>query len=244
MNMVTARWVFWGIASSLVVGIIGWYGYYTIQPKAIPKIKLSAFETPLAISNSIWLRLQEELKQRPVWIVGADPENEDQLAALSIFLNGGPDPSTNFDEIWLDTATGFELSTAKRKVVVRTNEETLKKELLQSVQNQKRILLVTLPIYAASILQDGPAWKLSQEPAVAFGSIVFSELPRNRAQESELRVPCVLPQNDNSGTGGLGCWIVQRARLQYRKKLESGVLVGMLDQISGRDFLFLLGREP
>ncbi len=236
--------VFWVLVAILMVVGIAWFSYYSIQPKAIPKIKLSVFETPQSVSNSLWLRLQEEFKARPVWILGADPENADQLSALSIFLNGGPDPSIGFDEIWLDSATGFELSTAKRKLVLRTNEEALKKDLQQKIADKKRILLITLPIYAATVLKESPAWKLIQEPALNFGSIIFSELPRTREQEEDLRVPCVLPHNDNRGTGSLGCWIVQRARLNYRKKMESGALVGLMDQISSYDYLYLLGREP
>lgn len=236
--------VFWAVVTVIVVGGAGWFSYYFIQPKAIPKIKLSVFETPQTIANSIWLRLQEDFKKSPVWVVGADPENSDQLAALSIFLNGGPDPTIAFDEIWLDNATGFELSTAMRKVVVRGNEESLKADLQKKVEEKKRILLVTLPVYAASILEGSPTWKLMQEPALLFSTLIFSELPRTRKQEDDLRIPCVLHQNDKAGTGILGCWIVQRARLNYRKKLETGAIVGMMDQISSHDFLFLLGREP
>ena len=236
--------VFWAMVAVLIVAGIAWFAYYAIQPKAIPKIKLSVFETPQSVSNALWLRLQEEFKQQPIWILGADPENSDQLSALSIFLSGGPDPTTGFDEIWLDGSTGFELSTAKERVVFRGNEETIIQKLLAKSKENKRILLVTLPVYAATVLKDGPGWKLAQNPDLHFSSIVFSELPRNRAQEDTLRVPCVLPHNDDRGTGSLGCWIVQRARLNYRKKLETGALVGIMDQISSHDFLFLLGREP
>lgn len=236
--------VFWAVVAVFIIGGAGWFSFYFIQPKAIPKIKLSVFETPQAVSNSIWLRLQEDFKKKPIWIVGADPENPDQLSALSIFLNGGPDPTTAFDEIWLDTATGFELSTALRRVVVRGNEEALKADLQKKVEENKRVLLVTLPIYAASIINGNSAWKLNQEPSLPFYSLVFAELPRNAEQEPHLRIPCVLPHNDKNGTGSLGCWIVQRAKLNYRKKLEKGAMVGMMDQISGHDFLFLLGREP
>lgn len=236
--------IFWTVIIALIVAGLGWFSFYSIQPKAIRKIKISVFETPQAVSNSIWLRLQEDFKKKPVWIVGADPESPDQLAALSIFLNGGPDPTTAFDEIWLDTSTGFELSTALRKVVVRGNEEALKADLEKKISENKRVLIVTLPVYAATILSGNPAWKLSQAPALPFYSLVFAELPRNADQEANLRIPCVLPHNDKFGTGSLGCWIIQRAKLNYRKKLETGALVGMMDQISSYDFLFLLGREP
>lgn len=237
--------VFWGAVTAVLIGGFVWFSLNSLEPRAIRKIKLSEFDTPQAVANSVWLRLQEDFKLRPLWIVGVDPQNTDHLSSLTLFLQPGPDRGTHFDEIWIDESLGFEVSQATRSMAVKGFEESLRTELNAQIQSGRRVLLVTIPVYAASILEGAPAHTWIQgENSLDLGSVIFSEFPRSPKGEEGLKIPCALPGSDRFGTGALGCWIVQRARVNYRKKMTPGALVGLMDQISARDYLFLLGREP
>ncbi len=235
--------VFWITVFGGMAGLIAWFSVSNIQPRAIPKIKLSAFETPRVAANSVWLRLQEELKSQSLWLWGLDPGDDFQIKVLQAFLAEPPGNAPGFDEIWLDRELGFDLPQKTRMVFFKSNDAQISSDMARAVEQNKRVLLVTATPYAASFLKEGPAWKLLQKQ-LPFYSLLFSDFPRRRSEEAKMAFPCILSHADERGVGELGCQIQQRARLLYRKTQTAGARVGVMDQISGHDFLFLVAIEP
>lgn len=240
--MKIASKLFWIVVAGGALSFIGWFAVVNVQPRAIPKIKLSPFETPRVAANSIWLRLQEELKSKSTWLWGLDPQDQFQRQVLLSFLTESPGNAPGFAEIWVDRELGLELSQTTRTITFKDNDQIATEIEKVSSQGQ-RLLVITATPYAASFLKEGPAWKLVQQN-LSFYSLLFSDFPRRRVDEAKVAFPCILPHADASGTGDLGCQIQQRARLLYRKSQTTGARVGVMDQVSGHDFLFLVAIEP
>ena len=74
-------------------------------------------------------------------------------------------------------------------------------------------------------------------------SLIFSNFPRRREDESNLEIPCNTGPKDSEQTGSLGCLILQSSRVLYRKHLKAGTWVGLLNQVGGSDYVFLITPE-
>lgn len=221
-----------------------WFSYMNIQPRTIPKIKLSVFTSPTVAANALALRLQEEFRSHPVWVWGLHPEDSFHQEVLREFLKQSFENFPPFTHVWLDSSLETELPLIPRRVTFKDSAAGLAEELKEASARGQRILVITVTPFAASFLKGGPAWTLARKEDLKFMTLLFSDLPRRREQENRMAFPCILPHRDRSGTGDLGCRILQRARVLYRKSMEKGARVGVMDQVSGHDFLFMTGVEP
>ncbi|PWU21731.1 MAG: hypothetical protein C5B49_02145 [Bdellovibrio sp.] len=258
MSIISLKNLFWLLSFGFVAAILVWILAFNIQPRTINKIKLSPFATPLVAANSIQLRLQEELRQSPVWLWGLLPEEEFEVKVLFEFLTRPAGNIPPFDELWLDEELQLKglvssVSNGKsapqvpqvRILHLRDSIQQLAQELAQKLaQKPRRVLIVTATPFAATFLNGSPAWVLAQEKDLNFKSLLLANFPRRRGDEEKIELPCRLPPRDETGTGELGCRIQQKARSLYRHRMTSGDIVGVMDQISSRDFLFLLTKEP
>lgn len=240
--------VFWIVAGLLLIGGVVWFSALNIGPRSIRKVKLMPLESPQVLANVIGLRLQEELRRNPVLMVGVDPGDTFAINALRLFLQSPPPNVPPYDEVWVDEA--FQSQFPGREVFLRNNSEAVTKELDAQLSQGRRVLVITSPVYASTLLQDSPAWLLSQrwegrrDPRYDFISLIFTDFPRRREDEGKQKIPCVLEHSDQTGTGPLGCQALQMGRLDYRKRLTPGQMVGLMNQINRRDFLFVLTTEP
>jgi hypothetical protein len=232
--------IFWGFVVVFLISAGTWLASTNLSPRAIAKIKLSEFETTKAISNSIVLRLQEELKANPLWIIGVDPEVDDHLQAITLLVQSEP---KLFDEIWVDSNMGLSLSNQTEQAPFQNNIQFWK-DKIDALKDRRAVLITPLP-YAAFFLTDGPAQQLARaRPEFGMRSILLSMFPRDRADEAKMKIPCQRGGQSPNALSPLGCWIADRARLNYSKKMKHESIVGLMDQVGERDYLFLIGREP
>lgn len=230
--------------------VLGGFAYLTVlslQPRKLPKITLTTFENPAAISNSILRELRSEMQGSPILVWGLETGDPALRETFERFLENNQDPTTKYEIVLVDTALeGLEPELAKiQGERLNANEETARLiQGLQAAQAQNRRVLVVMPVvYAAAYLSHSVANKI-KAAGLPVMSVLTTNFSRRREQEIETRLPCNTNVNDKDGSGKLGCEIVQTARVNYRKKMESGKLVGLMNQISTDDFLFLLAREP
>ncbi len=66
---------------------------------------------------------------------------------------------------------------------------------------------------------------------------------RKRDDDKLARIPCLVPDTDQTGMGPLGCAILQQSRMLYKKKLEPGKKVGYVDQRGVFDFLVFYSNQ-
>lgn len=262
------RILFWTLVIVTFSSLIGWFALNQAQPRNIRKIGLSAFASPAIATNAVAMRLREEFRKTPIWLWGINPQDPFHAQVVASFFAVKDDWAVPFDELWLDEeiealmnqefkriaeqeSTG--LLSSDRKLPNLPMQSTIQfkqkiEDLAASLQEKqdagKRVLVLTVTPYAATFLEQGPAWALARNLSLQFQTLVFADLPRRRELEAKMTFPCVLSHSDRTGIGDLGCRIVQRARLLYRKKMSPGSRVGVLDQYSKFDFLFLTGLEP
>ena len=221
--------------------------YWGVQPRPLPKIKLSLFQTTNVAANSILISLRPELQEHSLFILGIEPGQADLTRVLLDFVNLNQDPSTAFQGYVVDQE--LEQMIPELKTIPGDRFETLKeKERLvaafqQLSKSQTRALFIMPAAYAATFLSGSPGQQL-REQGFSFSTILLHSFPRRREDEKKLSTPCDVASHDMSGTGGLGCEILSIARLNYRKHFKTDDLIGLMSQVSQNDFLFLLAREP
>jgi hypothetical protein len=241
------KYISYGILGLIIVGGLYYTSLLGMQPRAVNKIKLQSFENPAAIASSIILSLQLQMKAAPHLVWGLEISHPEMTETLEQFLAQNQDPSTKYDVVFVDTNIQGMVPELVKIQGERLNTQEESSRLIQGLKAAQaqnlRVLVITPVTFAASYLQHSVARKI-KEAGLPLATLLLTSLPRSREQESQTRIPCNVNVRDNDGTGKLGCDIVQTARLQYRQKFQAGQLVGMMNQISEEDSLFLLAHEP
>lgn len=221
--------------------------YYSLQPRPLDKIKLSVFDSPTVASNSLQLRLRQELINQNVLFWGLDPNQVLHWEILNEFLKTNADPQLKFSKVLVDSSsepTG-RLNFAEAEIFDFTEAPEKLLSLIQISRSQNQRLLIILPhVYASQKVPDSFAQVITQKYEIPANSVLFVQVPRRRDQENKASIACNVADGDVNGTGRLGCLILQKARSLYLKKMESGKVVGYLDQIGGAEFVFALATEP
>lgn len=240
----------WRYIALGVVFIIGLASvlFYGIQPRAIPKIKLSHFESSTVAADSIVFRLRQELSESKILFLGLEPDRKDLFEVyqnINRILQA--DSALRFDVTLIESHLDTRLTELNQVQGERFDAEKDFSRLLAGLQSAQeknlRVLVLLSPVHAAAMLK-GSSAALLKEQKIQVMSLLLMWFPRARELESQMTVPCRVADHDLEGSGILGCEIAQTARLNYRKKFQSGQKVGLLNQISSSDFLFLFAEEP
>jgi hypothetical protein len=230
----------------LVVGMV-YVAYLGIQPRPIPLIKLSTFQNTVVASNSVLLRLRQNLQDNRILFWGIEPGKPHLTRVLKDFMAMNQDPSTAYPQVIVDAELDRLDSDIKalpgERFEGKDDLPRLEEALRQAEQKQTRVLVILPAPYAATFLSGSWGDQLTAH-GIRLISILSVNFPRTREQEKEMSIPCDVADHDLSGTGKLGCQIAQTARLSYRKKFATGELVGLMNQISRNDYLFLMAKEP
>ncbi|MEI7972951.1 MAG: hypothetical protein WCH11_01135 [Bdellovibrio sp.] len=236
------RRVFIGFLVILVLGGLSGVLWLGLQPKPVGKIKLSRFRSGELLAQAVQQRLWDELGSRGLWWLGLDLKDEFQLQFLKEFLRE-QDPKRSFQEIWVDqevVGTSFETWDPRMQVFVFRERGRQMLEGLSGSANPslRRILLVSEPRESTSLQKASLADYLKQH--VDVDSLVFSNFPRERSEESQMTFPCETALGESSQYQ-LGCLVLQKARSLYRKKIEApepGERWGFLDQVGLNEYVF------
>lgn len=227
---------------------------FGLNPKAIPKINFSQFSSPQVVANSIVMSIPKEIEESPVVFWGADPAQPFFSEVLQRFLILAQSLPTKFDSIVIDESFGQLSLPAEIPVEQFTLQNQHDRFLagLQNVLDKKVHLLVIVPTVEASLKISGSMINAAKAKMVSLQTpetakvpvgLVFSEFPRTREQESNMKIPCNTGEADRAQVASLGCVILQSSRAYYRKHLAKGQWVGSLQQIGADDFLFMLTGE-
>lgn len=217
---------------------------FGMRPRPLPKINISSFETPLKLAESIELRLREEIKSMPILILGYQPEKPHQLELIKEFLKSNKEPGMNYETVVADEH--LELPTelgVSEKIDTNQKVEALAQGLKTALEQKRRVALIVPSIYSAQLVGGNVADLLKRQYQLPITSFTVVELPRTREQEKEVSIPCLMTDADNTGTGSLGCAILQAGRATYRKKMPPGFRTGMMDQRGSSDYFIFYSND-
>jgi hypothetical protein len=243
--------VFWALIFAATAGIVWWFSQDTFIPDSTVISAAAVFDGPEGFRERLEQDLTQELRTKSVVIWGQWPEDVQALEALEEFLKPAPGAQLGgisapavprFSQVWIDDQ--FQERLPGRKVYLRGRENTIVQDVSAAIANGEKLLILTSPIFAATMLKGTPAFALSQSE-IDFIGLLIVDGPRQRVQEEQEdpKVPCALPHSDRTGTGALGCRILQSARASYRKTFPSGSRVLQIEKLNTHDYLILRSQE-
>jgi hypothetical protein len=230
-------WVVLGIL--VVAGLVASL-YFSLQPRPIPKIRYSLFQSPKELGVALTQRLRLEIKQASVIFFGIDPSNLDQyqivIGALELLRTEGE----GIDVVVVDPNLTHKVEIPHQdEIELKLELERFSEGIKTAKGLKKRVAMVLPAIYASTLLENSPVSKyLANERGTGL-VFTMSRFPTNQAEESDLIYPCVPHQEDRVGARNLGCMIVSKAKTLYRKKNPAPKRAGLVDQVGLSEYLVL-----
>ncbi len=242
------KWIYWSLMAAVLLAGIGISVYFGVQPKAVPKISLSGFEAPEEMGQAILKRLRLEIQSAPVLFLGVSPEQKAHYQIWQELLKQANEPQWKYDIIVVEKnlphADLFkEASVPVQSMDLKSEYEQLAEGLKKAQAEKKRIVVIAPSIYISGILKGNIADRLKSENNIKAVSFSTSTFPLTANQEKDMEIPCVLNDQDRSGAGLLGCFIIKSARLTYRKKKVINKYPGAVDQIGSQEYLVLFNPQ-
>lgn len=219
--------------------------YYGIQPRPIPKIKISKFESHTVLANSLILRLREEIKNSPVLFLGLDPDRPEHFEIWKEFLKQNQEPGMAYDVVVLEQELTTDLFPEAQKVPTKDGFTLFFSGVTEALTHGHRVAVLVPLAYSVQMVPQNVVFHFNSHPNVMVPatSLSLTNFPRTREQEKEMSLRCIVEGVDQTGLGPFGCLVVQTARANYRKRFEAGDGVGMVHQIGQRDYLVFYTKE-
>lgn len=231
--------VFIGLLFALGIGFVAYYG---VQPRPVAKIDLSSFPVPGDMGVALTRALQQEIKGTRLLFLGVTPGDEKNGAALwRGFMKALTDGGLPINRTLVDVSfPDLDLGVRTETVDLRNQLPAIGEALQTVLKNEPGWIVVVAPtFYTSQHLAVSPASRLVNEFKILPISISSAPLPRTRDDEASYPIPCVT-NDEATGTGPLGCLMLQRARTLYRKLKDSDKYQGVADQIGLRDYIVLM----
>lgn len=220
---------------------VWWYAKDNFMADSEVVHQLALMGTPADTRAALGSVLRAPGASPTVLIWGQYPEDKEALDVLNAFWESRDEAGLRWDEIWLDE--GFHQLLPGRPVYLRGQDAQLKKELDALRFDGRSVIVVTAPVFAATMLKASPAHGLAQL-GLPFQSVIWAEGPRRRESEQDIRPPCKLPHSDLEGTGALGCRILQSARGEYRRNFPKASRLMQIERLNANDLLLWRATEP
>ncbi len=217
--------------------------YFGIQPRPIPKIKISKFESHNILANSILLRLRQELMASQVVLLGYEPGQAYQAEVWQHFLNNIQEPSLKFDQVIVEKSLESQLFQNSTLMDFKDEFPAVLKQIESGIQAQRRFALVAPISYTAQAIPGNLAYYLNANLPKKVTSLSIVGFPRSRQDEGDTSYPCIVEGVDQSGLGPFGCLLIQSARSQYLKKFLPGDFIGFVNQIGMFDYIVFYTQE-
>ncbi len=218
-----------------------------LQPSATNQIPIRVFSSTEGAADALLSELNPELQHHSLLIVGLQPGKPELIQLFFDLLKQNAGTKTEFKVLLIDQELERiipELSSlAAERINIQDHTDELLTGLRQLQEQQVRTLIVVPVPFAALLVPNSLAGGLI-ERGFDLQTLIFADFPRRRENEKNLFVPCEVASHDISGSGKLGCEILMTSRLFYRQRMKSNELVGVLNQLSSKDQLFLFTREP
>jgi hypothetical protein len=225
--------------SLLSIVALVWVIQLGIQGKPLAKIKLSEFASVEGVSDSILMRLRQELKDHNIVFLGVDPEEPEHMEIWRHLLLAAKEPGWKFDEIIVERGLQPKdpWGLQERVVDFKKEEEGLKSLWNSEAYKTKRIAVVVPHIYSSQLIKDNPIQRLKSNPEdVRFLSITAVPLAKSDKEPEIVRLPCAGEGADFTGESPLGCAIRNKS-VFWKKPPKEKARLGVVEQYGLNDFI-------
>jgi len=231
---------YWFVAFLVILGGLIFCIYMGLQPKSIPKIKLSSVDKAALFGEAVFQRLRQEINGSRVILLGIMPEFLEQKEFAKGFVNA---LRSEHSDIMVVSDFRFELKDflgAEEALNPEVSGSDVANSLQYVFKQNKKALLVVPIVHTSHFIQRNLVNSLRQNsPEGDVLAISVSDFPLNSKQESQTTILCRNEVADPTGYGSLGCMIAGKARSNYYKKTPEKPYIGLMDQVGLNDFLVL-----
>ena len=213
--------IYYALVGLLIIGGAVLIVLYGLNPRPIPKIKLSGFTDTDKMVEALTVGLYQDLEYANLLFLGVEADNPAQIKAWKHLIE-----LNHFEELQ-----------------VKGNEYPMPDEIQSLLSQGKKIAVMMPSVDSSQVLVDNASFHYKKAGLLPL-SINFISIPRAREQEKDMLIPCDVAIKDVSGAGKLGCMALQEARMNYRKKVKPGMWAGILNQTGGKDYTFMMSIRP
>lgn len=245
------KYLYWiGAAIVLIGGLVASL-YFGIQPRTLPKITASYFQTEDEMAKAISQRLRQELFNYDFLFLGAEPGRPEHLRLwLSFLEEQKKEVGGAYTVLIVDPEYKATLSTEDLKLLTADQEISLKDsvaEVAEVIKNarvqKKRVAYLAPNLYTAQMLQQSPTQRLKHEFQLKTASFSAVYFPMTPEEENNLLFPCSTDEKDYLGTGKLGCAVIQKYRVIRRKLKPKLNFTGLMDLTGESDYLVFFRKN-
>lgn len=198
----------------------------------IPRSDFNDLESAIVSAKN---QFPDQVKKSFLTFIGIEPRDPRDLQVIEKLI--GPEVK----HILVEDGVSWETNDPRVRTVSLQNQTSEAIQfLMQAKANSEPVIYIGPVIYVSQYMMQGPSLKIRQSFAAnEVATIILNNLPRNRAEEKYVRIPCVVSTIDEIGTGALGCFSLQFARKYYAKPSNAAVVMG-LEQIDDTKELILM----
>lgn len=238
------KYVYWSAVLLVIALGLGLAVSYSLEPHSVPKIKFSQVDHAARFGEAVLQRMREEVRENPLVFLGVMPGQVEDLELWKGFLDANQEPGSKYDFIIVEPQLPYiDLIPAQLKIDIKEERPRFVEGVKKALAEGLRVAVIVPSIYASHLLPQNPADLLKNQDGLQFISFSVVKYPLTSQQEKDFEPRCSVDKEDRQGTGSLGCIIRTKARLTYRKKLESGKFSGLMDQTGEKDYLILFNRN-
>lgn len=217
------NWILWAFFISIFT-IGGFFVFRTgFGSTTTTVIERSEFSNLISAAEHARSFIQELNKNSFLFLIGIEPRDNRDLDMITPFLN------PRFSHILIEEGIAWNTTDPRvREVSLQNQTEDIIAFLKQAKSKNESVVYIGPVIFVSQFVSLGPSRKIRESflPSDIF-SLILNNLPKNRAEEKSVRIPCVVSTIDQQGTGILGCFSLQFARQYYGQVFSQSVLIGL-----------------
>lgn len=246
------NWLYWGLISVLLISGLSATIYFGIRPRPIPKINFSQFESSEKMATALIQRLRLEIQNADLLFLGVIPGSEEDTRLWRHFFKQLLVEKLSYDIFVIESELPYkkEILEFAQEHQIPVEEINFKSDLariasgVEKMQKfKKRIAFILPSVYVTQTLKESPMNHFKNEIKSNPVSFTLSHFPLTPEEEEKMEIPCAVNNQDSAGTGALGCMILMKAKLNYRKKKTPGLHSGLVDQIGQFEYLILFNSS-
>lgn len=224
--------------------------YWGLNPKPIPKIRLSQFDTAQEVSSAVTLRMRNEILATPVLFLGVWTKDPFSMQVAGALVNEIQNSELKFDAVIVDPtievfSKGLATWPEHEATSIDREFDAIAKALARSMGDRRRVLYVLASIHSSQLVDPSPVSLLAQQLQTPFMSISMAPYALNTGEMDSLPYKCKGKLDDRIGDSAFGCAMTYTAQINMRKaqKLSPGKAMALMSQFGMNDYILFL-RKP
>lgn len=217
---------------------------FGMNPRPLPKIRPSHFETMENLGGAVTLRLREEIKRAEILAWGVFEGNEDHQDIWESFHRVNQEEGMRYDHVMIEAGLPAPREAMSWETIDLLGDLSgLTERLLQITAEGNRVMLILPYFYSAQSLQQSPVRHMV---GTGLPLTSFTILPVALTADEAKRLPHPCPgSTDPTGFGPLGCAMNLKSTLMFRnRKLDPSRHIALMDQFGLTDYiLFFRPRD-